>query len=58
MQKFGPLLLEAFALMVLDEINILRANAGLPARTPQQLLDTIGNHATTLPLYNWMTEGL
>lgn len=33
----SDLALKAFALIVLDEINILRAAAGLVARTPAQL---------------------
>ena len=56
MSRFGPLLLEAFALMVLDEINILRQQLGLQPRTPQQLLNQIGNHSTTLPKYDWMLD--
>lgn len=34
--RFDPLL-KAFALVMLDEINVLRTQAGLPARTVQQL---------------------
>lgn len=56
MRKFGPILLEAFAIMVLDEINILRSQVGLPPRTKQQILDQINNHVSTLPLYDWMNE--
>ena len=33
----GDLALKAFALIVLDEINLLRAGAGLNVRTPAQL---------------------
>ena len=33
----GDLALKAFALIVLDEINAMRAKAGLPERTPAQL---------------------
>ena len=54
MIQFGPILLEAFALLILDEINILRQALGLPPRTAQHLLDTISNHASTLPPYTWM----
>jgi len=56
MKQFGPILLEAFSLMVLDEINILRIEAGLSPRTSQQLLNTISNHVTTLPDYDWMND--
>lgn len=56
MHQFGPILLEALALVLFDEVNILRAQLGLPPRTKQQLLDTINNHTSTLPLYDWMTD--
>lgn len=56
MSRFGPILLEAFALMVLDEINILRQQLGLQPRTTQQLLTVISNHSTTLPKYDWMLD--
>lgn len=36
-------LLKAFALLVLDELNTLRAEHGLPQRTPQQLVNAIKN---------------
>jgi len=58
MHMFGPILLEAFALMVLDEVNIIRQQLGLPLRTKQQLLQTINNHTTTLQPYDWMKEYL
>ena len=56
LRKFGPKLLEAFALMILDELNILRTINGLPERTPTQLLTKISNHVTEVPDYNWMQE--
>lgn len=54
MRLFGPILLEAFALLILDEVNILRQKLGLPLRTQEQLLTQINNHASTLPFYDWM----
>jgi hypothetical protein len=54
--KFGPKLLEAFTLMLLDEINILRAQLSLSPRTAQQLLTQLSNHVTTIPDYDWMDE--
>ena len=51
---FGPMLIEAFALIVKDEINILRANHGLPDRTNQQIMDALKNKLDTLSTYNWM----
>ncbi len=40
-EHFGPRLMEAINLAVMDEINILRAQHGLDARTGQQFLDAI-----------------
>ena len=42
-EHFGPYLLEAITLIIKDEINILRTEAGLPERTNQQLVDAIKN---------------
>lgn len=53
MQQFGPLLIEALALTVLDDINLLRGELGLSPRTPQHLLDQLNNHLSTLPDYDW-----
>lgn len=53
-QMFGPKLTEAFMMMVLDEINILRAEANLPARTELQFYNKITNHLSELPDYDWM----
>lgn len=39
-QHFDPLL-KAFALVVLDEINLLRTQAGLPARSVAQLKNAV-----------------
>ena len=38
---FSPNLLEAITLIIKDEINILRVEAGLPERTTQQLINAI-----------------
>lgn len=55
-KQFGPILLEAFAEMILSEINLLRTHAGLPPRTEQQVLTEINNHLSTLESYEWMLE--
>lgn len=34
-------LLRAFALAMLDEVNVLRARAGLPMRTAEQLRNAV-----------------
>ena len=43
-----PVLVKAFALVVLDEVNILRAVAGLPERTTQQLKQAVKNKYNTV----------
>jgi hypothetical protein len=40
-EHFGPQLIEALALVIKDEINILRAQHSLPDRSNQQILDAI-----------------
>lgn len=54
--KFGPELLEAIVLIIKDEINILRDEAGLPERTNQQILNAIETKLGTLDKYDWMTN--
>lgn len=54
MQTFGPFLIEAIALIVLDELNILRAQAGLPPRTVAQLLTAVNTTVAGLTDYDWM----
>jgi len=51
-RQFSPKLLEAFMLLVLDEINILRNYADLPPRTKEQVHDMITNHFSDLPDYD------
>jgi len=58
MRKFGPILVESLAIVVLEEINVIRLHLGLPPRTKQQLLDQMNNHVNSLPLYDWMKEHL
>lgn len=55
--KFGPILLEAFMLMTLDAINVLRVKAGLTPYTKQQVMNEINNHLSTLEMYDWMKLG-
>jgi len=52
--RFGPLFLEAMALMTLDAINELRVKAGLTPYTKQQVMDKMENHLSTLQPYDWM----
>lgn len=54
--KFGPLLLEALFDTILDELNMLRAEHGLPARTKDYFLGRSNNNQSHLEEYNWMQE--
>ena len=54
--KFGPMLIEAIVLIVKEEINILRVEAGLSERTDKQILTAIDNKLSSLPLYDWMNN--
>lgn len=51
---FGSLLMEAVVLVIKDEINILRAEHGLSARTNQQLLDALEDKHKILEKHDWM----
>lgn len=53
---FGPLLMEALVLVIKDEINILRLQAGLSERTNQQIMDVMENKLSNLTKYDWMNE--
>ena len=53
-QKFGPLLVEAIVLVIKDEINLLRTEAGLQERTNQQLLDAVDTKLSGLSIPDWM----
>lgn len=55
-QKFGPLLLEACCWVLLDEINNLRNEQGMPEKTMQDIIDNLNNHLTELEPYDWMKE--
>ena len=50
---FSPLLIEAITLIIKDEINILRSQAGLPERTGQQLMNSIKNKLESLTSFDW-----
>lgn len=52
--KFGPMLIEAVCLVVKDEINLLRVEAGLPVRTNEQLINAIDSKLETIEKYKWM----
>ena len=52
--RFGPQLIEALALVIRDEINVLRVLAGKSERTKQQIIDAVSNKLDTLQEYDWM----
>lgn len=54
MQKFGPLLLEAFGRITFDEINRIRQHVGMSPITWQDFFTEINNHLSTLEPYDWM----
>lgn len=54
-QKFGPLLIEALFDKMLEEINELRTNAGLPERPKDQFLGSAHNNLAHLDHYDWMS---
>ena len=51
--KFGPKLLEAMFMVLLDEINDLRPGQGKPIITMEDIITQASNHVTTLPDYDW-----
>lgn len=55
-QRFGPLLLEAQTLVLLEQINTLRDNQGMPRITMQDLIDSLNNHLSELQPYDWMRK--
>lgn len=55
-RHFGPILLESLCLVLLNHINQLRTNQGMPVITEQDIVDELNNHLTELEPYDWMTE--
>lgn len=55
-QKFGPLLLEAQILVLLEHVNHLRKEQGMPEITEQDLIDSLNNHLGELQPYGWMEK--
>lgn len=52
--KFGPILLEAACLVIVELQNDLRREQGLPEITEQDVLDKLNNHLGELQPYDWM----
>lgn len=55
-RQFGPILLEAQTLVLLDQINVLRKEQGMPEITEQDLIDSLNNHLNELEPYDWMAD--
>ncbi|MBA7655343.1 hypothetical protein ES703_63247 [subsurface metagenome] len=55
-RKFGPILLEATVISILELVNESRRAQGWPDITMQDFYDKINNHVTGLELYDWMKE--
>lgn len=55
-RHFGPILLESLCLVLLEQINALRNEQGMPVITEQDIIDSLNNHLTELEPYDWMTE--
>lgn len=55
-RHFGPMLLEACCWVLLDEINLLRKEQGIPEKTMQDIIDNLNNHLTELDPYDWIKE--
>lgn len=53
-QQFGPLLIEAITDFLLDNVNELRRNQGMPEITKDEYLEQLLNHITELEPYDWM----
>lgn len=55
-RKFGPLLLEALIMAIIEEQNEHRRARGWPDITVQEVVDRMENHITELVPYDWMEE--
>ena len=51
---FGPKLIEAIALVIKDELNILRAEHSLADRTSQQIVDAVETKLASITDYDWI----
>lgn len=55
-RKFGPLNDEVICMVLMEEINILRQEQGMPPLTMQIIMDRMANHQTDIEPYDWMAE--
>ena len=54
--KFVPILLEAIVDFLLDNVNTLRREQGMPEITKDDYLTQLLNHVSEVPPYEWMSE--
>lgn len=54
--KFGPLLIEALVMVLVDKINEVHPGLGLPHVTYDEVFTQVENHLSHLEPYDWMTE--
>ena len=55
-ERFGPHLLEAIILIMLDALNVLRSTMSLPDKTLSQITETLENKLSSVLKYNWMDK--
>jgi hypothetical protein len=48
-KKFNPVVIEALALVTMNEINLIREHLGLPLRTKTQMINAIETKLDNLP---------
>ncbi len=53
-KQFGPKLMEALALVIMDEINLVRAQHALPDRTASEIVTAIENKLGPITDYDWI----
>lgn len=55
-QKFGPLLIEALTMVLVDVMNEIHPGVGLPDITYEEVYAKVANHLSHLEPYDWMKE--
>lgn len=55
-QSFGPKILEAYFIVLLDQINHLRENQGMPPLEPDEILASVLMTLAQLEPYNWEND--
>lgn len=53
-RRFGPLQAECITDFLLDNVNELKRNQGIPEITKDEYLTLLSNHITELEPYDWM----